>query len=349
MKNFMLKTTIVTGIIFISLFSSCKKDEPPAPNSNGMSIAPGDGVFVMNEGNYQGGNAKVSFYKYADGSVTEDLFMPANDRPLGDVGQSITMINGYAYVVVNNSGKIEVVDPHNFVSLKTITGFTSPRFVLQVSPTKAYVSDLFGGGISILNLTTNSISGYIPVADWTETMLMTNGQVFVCAPNHDKVYVVDPNSNSVIDSIAVVKGGNSMQLDANGKLWFLSYGDYATSAPGALIRINTTTHTPEMNLPFTTFDSPTRLCMNAAHDSLYYLNYAVMRMSINDVALPIIPFISQGTMNFYGLNVNPANGDIYVTDAVDYSQRGHLVRYSVNGTLLDNKIVGVIPGGIYFY
>lgn len=344
-----LRIAMIASVFIASVFTSCKKDEPPTPSGNSLDIQPGDGVFVTNEGNFQGGNAKVSFYKYSDSSITQDLFFQANNRPLGDVCQSMSMINGFGYVVVNNSGKIEVVKPNTFGSVHTITGFTSPRFILQVNPSKAYVSDLFGGGISIVNLSTNSISGYIPVASWTENMLMVNGQVFVVAPSNDKVYVIDPTSNAVTDSVQVVKGGNSLQLDANGKIWFLSYGDYNTSAPGALIRFNPASHAVEMNLPFTTFDSPTHLCANPAGDSLYFLNYSVMRMSINDLTLPVVPFIPSGSGYYYSMNINPANGEVYVTDAVDFSQRGHLLRYTVNGTLMDDKLVGVIPGGVYFY
>src|SRR4051812_49296144 len=138
MKNQLTKTIFALSLS-VAFFSSCKKDEPVAPSSGGQSIAAGDGVFVTNEGNFMGGNAKVSFYRYSDQTTVEDLFHPVNARQFSDVCQSMSIINGNAYLVVNNSGKIEVVTTIYLRSIGSISGFVSPRYILQVSPSKAYV------------------------------------------------------------------------------------------------------------------------------------------------------------------------------------------------------------------
>ncbi len=345
-KNF-FSISIFTLLVLFS--TSCKKDEPTPVANTGQAIAIGDGVFVSDEGNFQGGNAKVSFYRFSDGSSIEDLFSPTNTRPLGDVCQSLSIINGNAYIVVNNSGKIEVANPSNLRSVATITGFVSPRYILPLSSTKAYVSDLYSNTVHVLNLSNNTISGSFAFPGQSEAMTLVNGEVFISSLNHDKVYVVNPITDLITDSIAIAMGGNSMQLDNNGKLWVLCYGDYFTSAAGGLYRINTTSHTVEQSWPFTTFESPTHICSNAAGDTLYYLNYGVYRFPSNTASVPTLPFIAQTTQSFYGLGIRPLTGEIFVTDAVDYSQRGHLLRYTPAGVLTDDKLVGVIPGGIWFY
>ncbi len=336
-------------IFSIAVFSACKKDQPITPSDSGTTITPGMGAFVIDEGNYLGGNAKISFFKFSDGSAVEDLFGASNGRPLGDVGQSMTLINGQEYIVVNNSGKIEVVNPSNCKSQKTIAGFTSPRFILPISATKAYVSDLFANAISIVNLSTNTRTGSVPFPGESEAMVMVNGEVFVSSTDHNKVFVMNPNTDQVTDSITVAPGGNSLQLDNNGKLWVLCYGDYTTTTAGGLYRINTTTHSVELSLPFTTAESPTRLCANSTRDTLYYLDNDVQRMPSTAVALPSTPFIPAGLHSFYGLGIRPQTGEVFVTDAMDYSQRGHLLRYSASGVQLNDAVVGVIPGAIYFY
>ena len=79
-----------------------------------------------------------------DGSVIPDIFREVNHRPLGDVAQSITKINGKYFVTLDNSKKIEVIDPETFGSVGTIlytqAGF--PRQIVAISPTEAIVSDL---------------------------------------------------------------------------------------------------------------------------------------------------------------------------------------------------------------
>ena len=47
---------------------------------------------------------------------------------------------------------------------------------------------------------------------------------------------------------------------------------------------------------------------------------------------------------YYGLTVNPANGEVYIADAIDYQQQGMIYRYSPEGKLIDEFYVGIIPG-----
>ena len=86
----------LSALLAASLLISCKKDEPVNTNTTGFTINPGDGIFICDEGNFQGGNAEVSFYRFSDQFTQEDLFRPRNVRPLGDVCQSMTLINGSA-------------------------------------------------------------------------------------------------------------------------------------------------------------------------------------------------------------------------------------------------------------
>jgi hypothetical protein len=348
MKNRLLLPIILAAVI-TATFSSCKKDEPVPPSSNGQPIAAGDGVFITNEGNFQGGNAMVSFYRFSNGTAIEDLFRPVNSRPLGDVCQSVSFINGNVYVVVNNSGKIEVCTPSNLRSTKTITGFVSPRYILPVAGNKAYVTDLYSNAVHIVDLSNNTVTGSFAFPGQAEAIALTNGEVYITCLNRDKVYVVDPNSDMITDSIQVAMGGNSLQVDNNGKLWELCYGDYVTSSAGGLYRINTSTHMVEQGWPFTTFDFPTKLCANSTGDTLYYLNYNIYRFPSSASAAPSSAFISATTQSFYGLGIRPGTGEVFVTDAVDYTQRGHLLRYTAAGILEDDEQVGIIPGGIWFY
>lgn len=349
MKNRNFPRAIFAACIIATAIISCKKDEPLPPSDPGQPIVAGDGVFVSNEGNFLGGNSEMSFYRFSNGSATRDLFRPSNSRPLGDVCQGMSMINGFAYVIVNNSAKIEVCNPSSLKSTKTITGFVSPRYMLAVAPGKAYVSQLYSNTVGVVDLANNTRTTPFPFPGQSEAMLMYNSEVYITCLDRDKVYVVNPASDLVTDSITIAKGGNSIQLDNNGKIWVLCYGDYFTSAPGGLYRIDPATHSVEQSWAFTTSESPTHICANTTGDTLYYLNSGVYRFPSNATTAPTAPFIAQSTQTFYGLGIRPANGEIFVTDAVDFSQRGHLLRYSAMGTLVDDELVGVIPGGVWFY
>ena len=55
------------------------------------------------------GNATLDFFSYTTSSVISNVFESINQRPVGDVLQSMSIIGDYGYLVVNNSNKIEVV------------------------------------------------------------------------------------------------------------------------------------------------------------------------------------------------------------------------------------------------
>ena len=123
MKN--KKYLFFVGALFLTL-SSCVKDQPTEEEESAL-ITSGNGVYIINEGNFQFGNASVSYYDVDTKTLKEDIYKTANSIALGDVAQSMAVLNNKAYIVVNNSSKIEVVNAQTFVSVATIAGLPSPR------------------------------------------------------------------------------------------------------------------------------------------------------------------------------------------------------------------------------
>ena len=72
-------------------------------------------------------------------------------------------------------------------------------------------------------------------------------------------------------------------------------------------------------------------------------------MGIDDDELPVESFIAAdaGQM-YYGLGVEPVTGDVYVSDAIDYMQKGRVLRYSKSGVKLDSFTADIIPGAFCF-
>jgi YVTN family beta-propeller protein len=308
-------------------------------------------VFITNEGKFLAGNSSVSLYDGSGGCLVENIYAFRNSSALGDVCQSLNKINGNYYIVVNNSQKIVVMDGNNYIKVAEISGFTSPRYITPVSSTKAYVSDLFGNKLAIVNLSSNTVAGTINLAGWTEEMYYSNGKLFVSNSGSNYLYVIDPNTNTVADSILVGTNSNSIREDKNGKLWVLCGGSsWGTLATGALTRVNPVNNSVELSIPFASaYDSPSKLNMNGSKDTLYYISNGIRRLAITDNTLASNTFIPAGNASLYGLGVDPVDGTIYVGDAKDYNQKGQMIRYTRNGTLIDKLTVGIAPNGFYFY
>lgn len=341
----MQKTQVHILLFGMFFLYACRKDVPPQRPVENVTLG-GGGVFVINEGNFMFGNAKVSYHNMTEGTTTIDLYNQTNGTGLGDVLQSMYVSGERAYLVVNNSSKIEVCKTSDLKHVATITGLTSPRYFLPVSNTKAYVTDIYADKIWIVNLSSNTVSGNIPLNGWTEQMTMVYGKVFVTNYDKEKLYVIDSKSDQLIDSIPVTLGANSIRQDNYGKIWVLCSGNSTLSVAPALHRIDPVTRSVEQTITLT--GSPSRLCTNGTSDTLYFLNNGVQRFTSGSTSVSSATVVAQGSYNFYGLGIHPASGNIYIADAVDYIQAGNVLIYKPNGTFVRQFSAGVIPSDFWF-
>ncbi len=333
-------------ILLAILFISCKKEEKIIEPPYG---GPGK-VVVLNEGGFMQSNSSLTLYTIDSKSATSnDPYESINQKKIGDILQSANVIGNYLYLIVNNSKKIEVVQKDNFQYQYSITNLNSPRFLLPVSSTKAYLSDLYDNNIQVVDLENKIVTKKIECKGWTEEMVYIEGKVFVTNPQSDKLYVLNPNTDVITDSIAITKGGSSMQIDKNNKIWVLCGEDNTVGFVPKLFRINPITLQVETTFSFQAGQYPNRLQLNVSKDKLLYLNDGVYEMNISDTVLSQNPIIYTNGRKFYGLGVNPVTGEIYVSDAKDFSQRGQVYRYFSNGTLIHDFTAGIVPSRFIFY
>jgi len=341
-------------ILFCSvsiLVCSCtKNDSGPVINDTTRLYLNGKGVFVLNEGNFSAGNGSLSFYSYDSSKLYNNVFYNVNSRPLGDVPNSMIISGNRAYIVVNNSGKIEVVDKNTICSLKTISGLVSPRNILLINTDKAYVSSLYSGKVTILNLQTDSISGYIDIRRSSEAMLLKGEKAYIsCWSSGKEIMIINTKTDKVIDSVEVGNEPESMVLDKTNRLWVLCSGDYMGQFDRELVAINTTTYEIDKRLVFSSKNySPSSLQINKTGDTIYYIDRDIWRMDISSSSLPVQSLIPASGRLYYKMGVDPVRGEIFVTNAVDYQQRGYVLRFMANGSLIDSSRADIIPGSFCF-
>lgn len=317
--------------------------------------ATGNGLFICNEGNFQYGNATLSYYDPATNQVQNEVFFRANGMKLGDVAQSMTIYDNKGWIVVNNSHVIFAIDLNTFKLLGHIEDLTSPRYIHFVNDEKAYVTQIWDNRIFIVNPKKYEITGYIQVPDMTmesgstEQMVQYGKYVFCnCWSYQNRILKIDTETDEVVDQLTVGIQPTSLVLDKYDKLWTVTDGGYEGSPFGyeapALYKIDAATFTVEKQWKFKLGDAPSEIQLNGERDKLYWINNDIWCMDVTDNRVPVRPFLDYRDTKYYGLTVNPVNGEVYVADAIDYQQQGMIYRYSPEGKLIDDFNVGIIPG-----
>lgn len=335
---------------------SCMKQETPDGEENGFAAVQGQSMFVINSGQFGYGNSTLSCYDTKLHTVASGLFYNVNGFRLGDTGQSMSVYGDTGWIVVNNSKVIFAVDMSNMKEKGRITGLTSPRYISLVSDSKAYVTDLYENRIVIANPQTFQITGAVDIGAPAEQMVISDGFMYVnCWSYGKEIIKIDLETDRVADRLEVGVQPCSMALDADGNLWVLTDGGgWAENPAGyekpALVKIDMAAFEIESKFFFNEYVTVSNLQIDPSGTTLYWLASGVWKMDVKSSSLPGSPFIeSKDGQIFYALTTSPYDGDIFISDAVDYMQNGKVYRYSSDGTLKDEFPAGVCPVNFCWY
>lgn len=348
MKKINLNQWLFVMLSFTILLSSCDND-----NNNSILGAYEDGAFITNEGAFGSGNGSVSFYSYGQDSLYNNIFSSVNNRVLGDVVQSLTIHYNTAYIVVNASNKVEVVNSNTFKEQGFIDDLTNPRYFIGISKNKGYVSQWGdNGAIKVVDLSTLTVTKTISTGAGSERMIMHNNLVYVANSggyaNNNTVSIIDPSTDEVIKTITL--DGDSPRdfvVDANNDIWVLCAGfvtynidwSVASQTASKLVRINPTSNEIAETITIDEFYHPTCLKTNNTGNILFYGGgaYGIYKMSINENTVPTTALINK---YFYGFSVNPETDNIFAMEA-SFTSNSTLYRYNADGIELGNYEAGI--------
>lgn len=348
-------------ITVAALVGACSKDEdtPYVP----VVYPYASGAFIANEGTFGQDNASVSFYSYAGDSLEQDIFSRANGRPLGKLLQSIHLSAGKAYLVLNMSDTVVVVNANDFKQTGLITGLSSPRYMTTYNG-KGYITQWGGGGaVQVADLATGAITHTIKTGMGPEMALTLNNQVLVCnggAYDVDStVTVIDPVENKVVSTIEVGHNPKEMVADMQGNVWVLCYGyikydgsfNIILETPSKLVKLSGNPLQVTGSYIIAEKQHPQHIDISKDKSTVFYGGgfgfNGIYAMDIHATATPATPLID-GAKSFYGFNVNPQTGDIFAFDAVDFTSAGKMFRYTSDGVLVKEYATGVAPNGAWF-
>ena len=178
-----------------------------------------NGVLISNEGNFGNPNADVSYIDQDTYEISNNIYQAVNNEPLGDVLQHIRIHGDKAYLVMNNSNKIVVVDRVSFEKLGVITEEISlPRYI-GFANDKIFVSNSQQQSVSIYNVADRSYITKVENLGTINNVEVAGNYVFVQQGSWgsgNSVAVIDATTNTLNSILEVDEGINGI----------ISYGDF---------------------------------------------------------------------------------------------------------------------------
>jgi YVTN family beta-propeller protein len=339
---------IITSFLFLQ---SCDKEADP------IKGAYQSGVLVVNEGGFGSANGDVTYYNPTSDLLEQFIFKNVNGAFAGDVLQSISVEGDDGYLVLNGSNKIEMVDINTFKRKNTFTDLklNNPRY-LKVINGKAYISvwgpfnsnfTLVDSYVLVVDTKTLSVVNAIDTNEGIENLLYDGKYLFVSRngfSGSNVLTVIDPATDKIVKEINLSGEPKGMVVDSNNKLWAITSGNASK-----LFRINTTTFELEQTFEIGS-KARGQLAITPDKGSLIYaIGKAVYKMSIDAATAPAAPlFTASDVVAFYGVNVDPKTGDIYIGDAKNFSSAGSAYIFNVDGTFKNTVETGIGPNAFIF-
>jgi uncharacterized protein DUF5074 len=322
------------------------------------------GVLVLNQGGFGNGDASVSYLSADFSKFENDIFSLANpDVILGDTAQDIAFNGQLAYIVLNGSNKIEIVNRYTFKSVGTIEeGFSNPRY-MAIYNGNGYVTNWGAGDnpnddyVAVVNLASGIVTSTIPVAEGPERIIEYNGKLYIAQIGGfnfgNQISVINIATNEVA-TITVGDVPNALQIK-DGYLWISYAGKPSYAAQqtaGGLVQININTNAVAHAYGYADITKHISNLVIEGGFAYYTVNSGVYQFDLSSAALPNAPIFTSAAQNVYSFAMRL--GHFYVGDAVDFANAGKVYVYSTGagggtvGAPQGSYTVGVTPAGFYF-
>ena len=382
-KRILLLCMIVSAVL---LLTSCRSDEItfpaeyevlPMESRELSSFAQNEpiGMYLLNEGNMGSNKATIDYLNFSKGIYIRNIYGERNPnviKELGDVGNDIQVYDNRLYAVINCSHKVEVMDLHTCRRIGQID-IPNCRYI-RFHGNKAYISSYVGpvsidpnaqlGAIFEVDTATLCVTRKVTVGYQPEEFEIIGDYLYVAnsggyrAPDYDSTLsVIDLQDFRQVKKIPVCVNPHRVRKDQYDRLWITSRGDHKEVQP------QLTCFSPITNSLLPIANAPAVSEMVIIGDSMYFygshwsdetmsnhITYGIF--NVRTSTLVSDHFITDGTeQNIkipYGIQVNPYNGDIYITDAKNYVSSGQLHCYSREGKRKWSVRTGDIPAHMCF-
>ena len=313
------------------------------------------GILISNEGNYKSNNASVDYMTPDLSSYQPDIYKTANNDITGDVLQTIGLKGQSAYLVVNNSNQITVVDRYTFKKTATVTSnLKSPRYI-AFSDKQYYVTnnnffDTFN--VAVYNTVDNSFVKSIPMGRYAEKVVEASGNIVVQTDGAlynvstssmditgHTLTIINPANNNISNVVTLPDAGQVMDLISyEGTAYALS----STATDSYIYKINSDGTYNAITLKGIANVQKLRADLG----SFYFIDSAnkVYSKTILSPTSDVKPlFTATGYINAF----NVIDGRIFLSNANYTGESTSYIYNAATGSQIKTFKTGVGTGGFY--
>ncbi len=354
MNNKKLLLSLLVALFFSFTFSSCE------PTESNDEVEVSTGLFVLNQGKFKANNASITYYDFATGFASNDIFLDKNDRILGDTGQDMIEYGSKLYIAMYSSKLIEVVDKKTAKSIKSFAILNNdvamaPR-ALAVANGKVFVT-LFDGYVAQIDTATLTVDKTVKVGPNPEGIAVANNKLYVA--NSGGLQTVKDSTISVIDlatftetkKIKVNLNPGAVKADSYGDIYVLTKGNYG-NIKAKFQHVNTATDKVtdiDMDAQYIDIVGDKAYIANFEYDA----NWSAVNKTVgiydvkNEKVISTNILKTEIKLTPYCINVDPTTKYIYVGET-DYSNNGKMYCFDEEGNLKYTFKTGVNPAKVIF-
>lgn len=374
MKKYLLGLAVL--LMGTAVMTSC---DPAEDYPETYLQAYSTGAYVVNSGNmYSNIESSLTAIDYASSTATQNVFMTANGRSLGNTANDGIVYGNKIYLAVDKENTIEVIDKTTKKSIKQIKTTellgnaegAEPRHIIAGGG-KVYFTT-YGGYVAAVDTTSFALQKKWQVGSYPEGLVIGNGNIYVANSNYaaggGNISCINlSNDNVETKNIEGVNNPTGIYYAA-GLLYVLEnpvYGpapDYAATGENSLRTVNFAESKSQK-----VADGNYAVCvtpgattrMNVARPYFFVLNAPYGGTpSVSVLAAgstqPQAVTLSEMPVSPCGIFADPLNGHIFVLSYkmgdngyVDYNGNGYVVEYSA-GQKLHEYETGVGSCAMFF-
>ncbi len=329
------------------------------------------GTFVLNEGNMTTENGSLTFIS-PSGVVTDSAYLKVNGTELGNVAQDL-FINGNKMYIISQNGKKNAVGSSfandgllivaNAETLKKEAAFNDelatlswPSHVAAFDEANVILRD--NNGLYRFN-TTSKVLTFIKGSKSAAkmTMAVSNNKIFAAAGT--KVYVVEPNKDTITYALDMKATVSGVLRASDGNIWIST-----TGSPSKISKVNFRDYSlikaNEISTGSVSAGFGATPGITAKGDTLYFSGAGtkiyrhIFSMGTTEFMVDAKTMVENANIVYNNIAVHPVTGEVYLNTIKAYGwdfliNNTSVFNFSNKAALSTNyKNHTRFPAGIFF-